>query len=159
MKLEDKSYLMRLGENIYIDAKNPIVTEKRNDDDSFDIKSKGIEEEIKARYINDCRNKNGYNVEFIKLPSEKKALIRAIRDIEINEELFVDYGKWYWASIKGNRLTNEQLIEIRHITKDKLRQEIEERLRVKEEAEKDDDQLKNQEIILSSTGQEGIAEL
>lgn len=34
-----------------------------------------------ARYINDCRNPLGYNVKFVKLPEEKKALVVASRDI------------------------------------------------------------------------------
>jgi SET domain-containing protein len=32
---------------------------------------------------------------------QRKARVIALRDISPGEELFVDYGKWYWASIKG----------------------------------------------------------
>jgi SET domain-containing protein len=84
MRLEDKSYLMRLGEQCYVDAA------KRLD--------------VKARYINDCRHSLLYNVRFDKRPSEKRAMVVAVRDISAGEELFVDYGWKYWLSIKGKRL-------------------------------------------------------
>lgn len=76
LKLKDKSYLMRLGEQCYIDAKGS----------PFSL----------PRYINDCRNSELYNVKFVKEPENIRALVVAIRDIESGEELFVDYGKWYW---------------------------------------------------------------
>ena len=100
LRLQDKSYLMRLGEQIYIDAK----------DSPFCL----------ARYINDCRNPAGYNVKFLKDAKARCAWVIALRDIEVNEEIFVDYGKWYWAGsgILGNekfiiRLSFGQLLKLK----------------------------------------------
>ena len=84
MRLEDKSYLMRLGAQTYVDAKNDM--------------------NILARYINDCRHALLYNVHFDKRPDDKCAHVVALRDIKAGEELFVDYGWKYWLSIKGKRL-------------------------------------------------------
>lgn len=75
--LANKAYLMRLGPQSYVDAaEHP---------------------EVLARYINDCRNPAVYNVRFEKLPEEGRALVVSCRHICAGEELFVDYGKWYWA--------------------------------------------------------------
>lgn len=78
-KLADKSYLMKLGDGTYVDALYcPHVL---------------------ARYINDCRGRlGGYNVAFEKRPREDKALVVALRDIDAGEELFVDYGRFYWLA-------------------------------------------------------------
>ena len=79
MAVEDKGYLMRLGPQSYVDARScPFVS---------------------ARYINDCINPAGWNVRFDKLPEAQPpcALVVALRDVLEGEELFVDYGKWYWA--------------------------------------------------------------
>ena len=84
IRLEDKSYLMRLGPQTYVDAKD--------------------DQTIAARYINDCRNKRLYNVVFNKLETEKRADVIALRDIEEDEELFVDYGKWYWLFKSPSKL-------------------------------------------------------
>eukprot|EP00750_Incisomonas_marina_P003002 INCI12805.1.p1 GENE.INCI12805.1~~INCI12805.1.p1 ORF type:complete len:252 (+),score=45.75 INCI12805.1:249-1004(+) len=84
MRLEDKSYLMRLGKDSYIDAKNM--------------------PHVLARYINDCRNPCLYNVEFEKRPDQGFAFVVATRDILAEEELWVDYGKWYWLKLKPKRL-------------------------------------------------------
>lgn len=84
MRLQDKSYLMKLGPQLYVDALG--------------------DESIAARYINDCRNPAVYNVYFDKRPDEEKAYVTAQRDISTGEELFVDYGRWYWASLKPQRL-------------------------------------------------------
>ena len=91
LKLKDKSYLMRLGEQCYIDAKDNL--------------------NCLARYINDCRNPSGYNVTFLKLPNLKIAKIIAIKTILKNEEIFVNYGKWYWigSNIIPKKLTFKQL--------------------------------------------------
>ncbi|KAF0686808.1 Aste57867_21405 [Aphanomyces stellatus] len=74
----DKSYLMRLGNGVYVDAR-----------DSLDVM---------ARYINDCRSKGVHNVVFDKQPEQQVALVRALHDIEPGEELFADYGRWYWLA-------------------------------------------------------------
>ncbi len=83
MKRKDHSYLMRLGEQKYVDALS-----HRN---------------VQARYINDCRNSNLYNVKFVKLPRENKASVITTRPIYPDEEIFVDYGKWYWAGFTGGK--------------------------------------------------------
>jgi SET domain-containing protein len=43
-------------------------------------------------------------VKFDKRPEEQCALVIALRDIEKGEELFVDYGRWYWLKKKPSRL-------------------------------------------------------
>ncbi|CAJ1372424.1 unnamed protein product [Effrenium voratum] len=92
MRLEDKSYLMRVGPQEYIDAREDI--------------------EVLARFINDCRNPAVHNVRFEKRPGEGRALVVAARPIRAGEELFVDYGKWYWASLRPNRISVKQAAEI-----------------------------------------------
>ena len=62
-----------------------------------------------ARYINDCRNPCGYNVEFLKSPQEKCAWVIAQRDIAVGEELFVDYGRWYWLLKPSSSLSRAEL--------------------------------------------------
>ena len=83
IKREDHSYLMRLGEQKYVDA----LSHKN----------------VLARYINDCRNSNLYNVKFVKLPNENKAKVITTRAIFPDEEIFVNYGKWYWAGFAGGK--------------------------------------------------------
>jgi SET domain-containing protein len=82
--LDDKSYLMRLGPEVYVDARN--------------------DKSVLARFINDCRDQKGYNVRFVKLPGERCALIEAIRNIEPGEELYVNYGRFYWFGKCPSRL-------------------------------------------------------
>lgn len=78
-KLADKSYLMKLGDGKYVDALHSL--------------------DVAARYINDCRGKlGGYNVTFEKRPEEDRALVVAMRDIANGEELFVNYGRFYWIA-------------------------------------------------------------
>ncbi|OQS07026.1 hypothetical protein THRCLA_20233 [Thraustotheca clavata] len=78
LQVEDKSYLMRLGKGVYIDARD--------------------HPDVIARYINDCRSKGVHNVAFEKDPIKKRAIVRAIRPIAPNEELYVNYGTWYWLA-------------------------------------------------------------
>ena len=86
IRLKNKSYLMRLGPQCYVDALN------RRD--------------VPARYINDCRNPLLHNVYFDKRPEDRVAYVTALRSIYTGEELFVDYGKRYWAGcdLKPKRL-------------------------------------------------------
>lgn len=80
----DKSYLMRLGPQAYVDAlDHPGVT---------------------ARYINDCRNSALYNVRFDKQPESWRALVITTRRVEVGEELYVDYGRIYWFKKKPSRI-------------------------------------------------------
>ena len=81
--LEDKSYLMRLGEGIFIDARTHY--------------------EVHARYINDSRDKRVHNVSFDKRPSEQRALVVASRPIAAGDELYASYGPLYWlgADMRG----------------------------------------------------------
>ncbi len=69
---------MRLGPQSYVDAKHCIHNP--------------------ARYINDCRNENGYNVEFLKIPEEGITRVVATRDVEAGHELYARYGKFYWLA-------------------------------------------------------------
>jgi len=50
-----------------------------------------------ARYINDCRNPIGHNTEFVKQPHRHVAQVVTTRDIALHEELFINYGKFYWG--------------------------------------------------------------
>jgi len=95
LRLQDKSYLMRLGEQCYVDARET--------------------PEILARYINDCINPAGYNVKFEKDAFNKCAQVVALRDIEAGEELFVDYGKWYWkgAAVIPTRISFSDLVKLK----------------------------------------------
>mmetsp|Transcript_29250 Transcript_29250/g.28002 ORF Transcript_29250/g.28002 Transcript_29250/m.28002 type:complete len:148 (+) Transcript_29250:141-584(+) len=90
LRTTDKSYLMRLSPQIYIDAKHS--------------------PECLARYINDCRNPLGYNATFDKRPEDLCALVIATRDIMKGEEIFVDYGRWYWLSLSPKRLSLADLL-------------------------------------------------
>tara|TARA_A100001015_G_scaffold315500_1_gene427456 strand:+ start:456 stop:1655 length:1200 start_codon:yes stop_codon:yes gene_type:complete len=92
IKLVDKSYLMRLGAQRYINAR--------------DFHG------VAARYINDCRNSALYNVEFRKIPEQWKAEVIALRDITAGEELFVDYGRWYWLKVPYKRLSPTLTLEL-----------------------------------------------
>lgn len=78
-KLHDKSYLMKIGDNVYVDAlKCP---------------------DVLARYINDCRGRRGgFNVHFVKRPEDGRADVVAMRDIQPGEELYVNYGRLYWLA-------------------------------------------------------------
>ena len=58
-----------------------------------------------ARFINDCRTPSGHNVMFIKSAAEGCAWVIATRDIQKDEEIFVDYGRWYWALLKPTTLS------------------------------------------------------
>lgn len=77
IRLKDKSYLMRLGPQVYVDA--------------------GPRLEVAARYINDCRNPLLFNVAFDKRPDQQCALVVATRDLDEGEEIFANYGKFYWV--------------------------------------------------------------
>ena len=81
--LEDKSYLMRLGEGVFVDARTHY--------------------DVHARYINDCRDKRVHNVSFDKRPSEQRALVVASRPIAAGDELYASYGPLYWlgADMRG----------------------------------------------------------
>lgn len=78
IRLKDKQYLMRLGPQCYIDAKQCL--------------------NVTCRYMNDIRSKLLYNVKFIKLPEETTALIVSTKKIRAKSELYVDYGPFYWLS-------------------------------------------------------------
>lgn len=92
MRLENKSYLMRIGPQEYIDAREEL--------------------EVLACFINDCRNPAVYNVRFEKRPGEGRAMVVAVRPISAGEELFVDYGRWYWASLRPKQLAVKHAAEI-----------------------------------------------
>ncbi len=46
---------------------------------------------------------------FQKCPEDKCARVVALRDIAVGEEIFADYGKWYWASLKPSRMSTSAL--------------------------------------------------
>lgn len=92
IRLKDKSYLMRLGEQSYVDAQPHM--------------------DVMARYINDCINPNGWNVEFQKIPEKGYALVVATRDINCGEEIFVSYGKRYWMLQRPVKISDQDLVAL-----------------------------------------------
>ena len=98
IKLKDKSYLMRLGEQCYVNANENYLS-------------------CEMRYINDCRNPAGYNVKFIKCPELCLAKVITLRPIKRHEEMFVNYGKFYWigATITPTRLSFRELHQLKLI--------------------------------------------
>jgi len=78
LRVKDKSYLMRLGPQSYIDSKPTL--------------------HVLARYINDARDPRLTNVRFDKQPEAKRARVVALRKIFAGDEVYVDYGRWYWAA-------------------------------------------------------------
>lgn len=93
IKSKDKSYLMRLGEQSYVDAEP--------------------HKAVFARYINDCLNPRGWNVEFVKNAERGYALVVAVRNIACGEEVFVSYGKRYWMLQKPVKLSDIQLRDLK----------------------------------------------
>ena len=87
IRLKDKSYLMRLGPQCYVDALN------RGD--------------VPARYINDCRNPLLHNVYFDKKPEDRQAHVTAIRTIEKGEECL-----WITASDGSKMIETEASVSI-----------------------------------------------
>jgi hypothetical protein len=57
-----------------------------------------------VRYINDCISPEFWNVRFDKRPEQKCAFVIATKDISPGDEIFVDYGRWYWAGKKPSKL-------------------------------------------------------
>lgn len=114
IQLDDKSYLMRLGEQKYVDAKHhpDVLARYVSRSCELDVMLMMSLTCRAARFINDCIVKEGHNVTFEKQPENNCALVRALRDIAAGEEIFVDYGKWYWAGSKPTgklKLSNELL--------------------------------------------------
>lgn len=87
VRLKDKAYLMRLGPQVYVDC---------GDEAAYG--------HVLARYINDPRRESALNVRFDKRPEEGKAIVLSTREIAAGEELYVDYGRWYWLKSPGNVL-------------------------------------------------------
>ncbi len=98
MKTSDKRYLMRLGPQSYVDAKYCFHSP--------------------ARYINDCRNENGYNIEMLKVPEEGIARVVATRDVKAGDELYARYGKFYWlgSHIVATILSDGELVPQRELS-------------------------------------------
>jgi hypothetical protein len=90
LRLQDKSYLMRLGPQEYVDAKDNLL--------------------CRARYINDCRNKFGHNAVFVKHPHLGLAEVVAARVVDAGYEVYADYGPWYWATVPGVALSVRDLV-------------------------------------------------
>ena len=94
IRREDKSYLMRLGPQVYVDPCDDYT--------------------VLGRYVNDPRNRLLHNVVFDKRPDEQCAHIVAKRDIAAGEEIFADYGRWYWLAKTPTKL--ERLLVWYHLT-------------------------------------------
>eukprot|EP00439_Symbiodinium_sp_Y106_P080035 s2086_g18.t2 len=107
MRLEDKSYLMRVGWFLLMDYGNINglgVWRLRHHACREEYIDAREDTSLIARYINDCRNPAVYNVSFEKRPGEGRALVVACRPISAGEELFVDYGRWYWAKLRPTKI-------------------------------------------------------
>eukprot|EP00943_MAST-04B_sp_MAST-4B-sp1_P009299 g9299.t1 len=93
-RLEDRSYLNKVSDNLFVDPK-PCP-------------------KIKARYVNDCINPKGYNCCYQRNLEKLCVEVRALRDIHENEELFVSYGNQYWdqSNFSPIVLTDEKLESI-----------------------------------------------
>ncbi|CAD7925088.1 unnamed protein product [Amoebophrya sp. A120] len=91
-RLDDKTYLMRLGLGKYVDG-NPARSTDTNPDKREHVQSL-------ACYLNDARP---YNCYFVKRPEDGWADVVTLRDVEAGEELYVSYGKLYWT---GHKLAN-----------------------------------------------------
>lgn len=82
-QLTDKSYLMLVGGNVFVDPRLCL--------------------DIKARYINDPLNEDLINCKFVPEPKSFRSAVVSIREIQPETELFTSYGDFYWSqqSIKG----------------------------------------------------------
>ncbi|KAL7489531.1 hypothetical protein ACHAW6_015158 [Cyclotella cf. meneghiniana] len=87
-RLRDRTYLLKL----------------QNGWPKFDRRNDGFVDalcckEVLARYINDPKAEEKYNVKFehIQQPDVWHCPVVALRDIEAGEELFVSYGPRYWG--------------------------------------------------------------
>jgi hypothetical protein len=56
---------------------------------------------IKARFINDCLQEDSYNVKFVLDECTERAVVVTLRDIQEGEELYVSYGQAYWDSLEA----------------------------------------------------------
>ena len=78
MHLVEKEYLIRIGPQCYLNAKDMY--------------------HCFFRYMNDVRVTRDYNASFYKDMKRKQVNVIATRDLKANEEIYVDYGKWYWIA-------------------------------------------------------------
>jgi len=76
--LKNKSYLLNISGDILVD---PYPTPN-----------------IKGRYINDPRNEEVVNCQFVPDVKTFSCKVVALRDIQAGEELFVSYGEMYWSN-------------------------------------------------------------
>lgn len=75
--LTDKSYLLNVAGDLFVDP-GPLTS-------------------IKARYINDPLNHKVVNCKFVPDPLNYRCVVVATREIKANEEIFIDYGDYYWS--------------------------------------------------------------
>ena len=76
---EDKEYVMAMHFNVHVDARRHYG--------------------YLGRYVNDAvGTARERNVRFEKDVATRKATLRAIRDVEVGEELFAEYGRGYWRA-------------------------------------------------------------
>ena len=78
--LKDRSYLLNVGEDLFVDP--------------------GPSLHIKARYINDPLNEEAVNCKYVPELSMFRCAVVVTRDIFPGEELFVSYGSIYWSQQK-----------------------------------------------------------
>lgn len=92
MAVQDRAYMLRLGPRKCSNANYDEISSGCVYVDARHMTS------VKARFLNDCANENGYNVMFFPEPDLLRARVVSLRPINQGEELFVSYGESYWQA-------------------------------------------------------------
>ena len=79
---DEKAYVMAMHFNVHVDARRHYG--------------------YLARYVNDAEGTPfETNVKFEKDVAQRRATLRAVKDVEVGEELFAAYGRGYWRAKVG----------------------------------------------------------
>jgi len=91
MRLADKSYLMRLGGGVFVDARRHYS--------------------VVARFVNDCRDARCHNCAFDKRPAEQRARLVCTRPVAAGDEFYASYGSFYWLGADMRKEPSARLPE------------------------------------------------